>query len=105
MEHSALRAAGYVQVFSDAPTVTADTLQCCHCAMHYVVVKGSGKKRGWCMVCNKPTCGQAKCEACLPWEQMLENIESGRDLNYKPIRASVPDVPKSHLKGGVLLSE
>ena len=26
----------------------AETRQCCHCGQHYVSVKGSGKRRGFC---------------------------------------------------------
>lgn len=55
----------------------AHTLQCCHCGGHYVSVKGSGKRRGFCMKCMGVTCGSVKCDNCIPTEKMLDNIEKG----------------------------
>lgn len=54
----------------------ADTLQCGHCNVHWVVQHGSGIRRGWCLRCDRPTCGKPPCEACVPFEKKL-------DLNEK----------------------
>jgi hypothetical protein len=49
---------GYVIIVApDAPTVERDTLQCVHCGKHWMVVKGSGRTRGFCMKCNGVHCG------------------------------------------------
>lgn len=53
----------------------ADTLQCVHCGRHWVPQAGSGKIRGYCRSCDGPVCGPS-CAACVPFEQMLERIES-----------------------------
>lgn len=59
----------------------ADTLQCCHCDSHWVVVKGSGRVRGWCQYCARPVCGEAPCMSeCRPWEQQMETIERSNGL-------------------------
>lgn len=60
------------------------TLMCGHCGSHFEVRPGSGKVRGFCMNCARPVCGPG-CEKCVPVEQMLENIEKGRPLDFKPI--------------------
>lgn len=52
-----------------------DTLQCCHCNMHWEVVKGSGRRRGYCMSCGRPTCGKPSCDPCVPFEKKLEWTE------------------------------
>jgi hypothetical protein len=50
----------------------AHTLQCAHCGVHYVSVRGSGKIRGWCLNCNQATCGQPTCNVCVPYERKME---------------------------------
>lgn len=67
----------------------ADTLQCCHCGAHFEVVKGSGRKRGFCMCCNGVTCGKPECDLCVPAEQQLENMEANRPVWWVPSRVSV----------------
>lgn len=56
----------------------ADTVQCCHCNMHFVSIKGSGKRRGFCMECMAVTCGQRKCDRCVPFEKKLDLYEAGK---------------------------
>lgn len=56
----------------------ADTLQCVHCGDHFVVVFGSGKRRGFCMNCNGTTCGKPGCHACIPFEKKLDLYEAGK---------------------------
>lgn len=83
---------GYVIVAdpgSDKPIMEAKTLQCVHCGGHWIPRPGSGTVRGFCMNCNGPICGPG-CAACIPTEQLLENIEAGRPLDFKPIRGNVP---------------
>lgn len=57
---------------------SADTMQCCHCGAHFVMERGSGKKRGWCMLCSDMTCGKKRCDECLPFEKRLELYEKGK---------------------------
>ena len=53
-------------------SVEKDTLQCVHCACHWNVEPGSGKKRGWCILCMGPHCGREACRTCTPFEKKLE---------------------------------
>ena len=81
-----------------------DTCQCCHCGAHFAIKPGSGKRRGFCLSCGKVTCGREMCDPCVPMMQQIENVEQGHDRFHKPIKVNVPcDVPKSHLKGGILI--
>ena len=59
-------------------TVVAKTKQCCHCGNHFIMVKGSGKYRGWCTKCHSITCGKYKCCKCVPFEKKLELAEAGK---------------------------
>lgn len=59
-------------------SVVATTKQCCHCGNHFVMVKGSGVKRGWCMKCHAITCGKIECCKCVPFEKKLELYEAGK---------------------------
>ena len=74
---------------ADKPIMVAGTLQCCHCAKHWVPQPGSGRVRGWCMNCNGPVCGPA-CAKCVPIEQYLENVEKGRAEDFRPTQIFVP---------------
>lgn len=55
-----------------------DTLQCCHCGLHWHVVPGSGRRRGYCLKCNAVTCGGKACDGCYPLEKRLDDAERGR---------------------------
>src|SRR5687768_17355560 len=55
----------------------AHTLQCCHCSAHFVSVRGSGKRRGFCLKCRKVTCGKAACDVCIPYEAKLDLSDGG----------------------------
>lgn len=74
---------------SDKAILETGTVQCCHCGGHFVRQPGSGKVRGWCMNCSGHVCGPG-CAACVPAEQMLENMEQGRPDDFRPVVASVP---------------
>ena len=50
----------------------AHTLQCCHCGKHFISIRGSGKVRGFCLRCKQVTCGDPKCDPCIPFEKKLE---------------------------------
>lgn len=58
----------------------ANTMQCCHCGKHFVSVKGSGTLRGFCRCCMQITCGDSKCDSCIPFEQKIEEYEKGKRL-------------------------
>ena len=55
-----------------------ETLSCCHCGHTWILQKGSGKVRGFCLECNRHHCGGETCWDCVPLEVRLENIEAGR---------------------------
>lgn len=67
----------------------AQTLQCCHCNCHFLNVKLPGKERGWCMNCNGPVCTNPACDACVPFNQWLDNVEKGLPPGHRPIVAAV----------------
>ncbi len=62
---------------ADAPTQEFDTMQCCHCGMHFHVIPGSGIKRGFCLNCMQVTCGNPRCFECFPQEKWLDQVEKG----------------------------
>lgn len=73
------RAAGYVSIAeSGKPLQEGDTLQCVHCAAHFYAQPGSGKQRGWCLLCRGPHCGGERCWKCEPFEKKLEADERRR---------------------------
>lgn len=54
----------------------ADTLRCPHCGCHFIVRRGSGVERGFCLKCCGVTCGKPGCMArCFPMEAQLEAME------------------------------
>lgn len=65
-------------VFTDGRE-TGETVQCVHCARHWIIVKGSGRVRGFCMNCGGITCGSKECNVCVPWQKKLE-LEEKRNL-------------------------
>ncbi len=69
-------------------TVIGETLQCVHCAKHWVMVPGSGHERGFCRNCMGVTCGREMCDACVPQEKWLETQEAkGRmEQNLRVLR-------------------
>ncbi len=71
-----MRPAGYfVSTDPDGRITEGETLQCVHCNAHWIVRPGSGIKRGWCLRCMGPHCGQAACWSCEPFEKKLERWE------------------------------
>jgi hypothetical protein len=63
-----------VDPFANTP-LEGDTLQCCHCGMHWIPIKGSGIQRGFCRQCMQVTCGSPQCHVCVPQEKQLRIIE------------------------------
>lgn len=57
--------------------VIASTQQCVHCGNHQVIIPGSGKRRGWCTLCQGFLCGEFFCmDNCVPFEARLEYQEA-----------------------------
>jgi hypothetical protein len=78
-EHSVVKPHGIVVVTDvDGRTIERDTLRCVHCQKVWVVVPGSGRRRGFCTRCMGPTCGAAGCDACMNFEKKLELYEKGK---------------------------
>lgn len=81
MYQNTARRPGGCMILTDpamANAVHMDTVQCCHCDAHYAVEPGSGKTRGFCMSCMKPTCGSDACCNCEPFEKKLQDYENGK---------------------------
>ena len=56
--------------FRQIQEIQRPTLQCVHCGVHWVYQPGEGKiKRGICLKCMGPTCGNKKCDGCNPYHK------------------------------------
>ena len=61
--------------------------QCCHCRGTWMFRKGSGRRRGYCYLCQRITCGKPICDMCYTQEQRLDDIEAeGRKLIEATVR-------------------
>lgn len=90
------RASGYFEATGlDGSFQSGETRQCCHCGGTWEYKPGSGNRRGYCPRCDGFTCGHPACGVCVPTEQLLENYEHGRPLDYRPIVVPV-SVPTPH---------
>lgn len=77
-EHSARKPSSVIVVSGEHDEML-DCVQCGHCGRHWQVMKGSGKTRGFCMKCMKPTCGNKECnDECMPFEKRIELYEKGK---------------------------
>jgi hypothetical protein len=56
------------------------TVMCEHCGAHFELVRGSGKRRGYCQHCAGPTCGRPACDTCDSWERKIARIEQQQAL-------------------------
>ena len=61
------------------------TLQCPHCGGHFVSRPGSGARRAWCPRCKAVTCGEPRCDVCVPEEEQLLYAEGNRKGKYAKI--------------------
>lgn len=62
----------------------ADTVMCVHCGIHWEVIPGSGKRRGFCMFCKGVSCGAEYCmKDCHPFEARVELSEAIAQKNMK----------------------
>jgi|SRR5579862_4730567 len=79
--------------YDGGPVEQRDLLSCIHCAYTWVPRPGSGRLRGYCMRCAGFLCGRPACTAlgCVHREQLLENIEAARALNFVPISVAFND--------------
>lgn len=95
---------------ADKALLELPTKQCVHCGGHFTlkppvlvsktmtllearVKHEEGKKvRGFCLRCNGPICGPG-CAECVPTEQLLENYEHYRPLDFRPIFVGLGEMP------------
>lgn len=80
--------------YGDDKVVQSDTAKCCHCGRVWQWVPGSGRKRGFCMRCGAMTCGNHACDTCIPEEQQLANLESGKPADHRPIIVGLSPLAK-----------
>lgn len=60
-----------------------ETVSCCHCQFTWIVKPGSGTRRGWCYLCQKPVCGKEGClSGCVPLEKRIELVEAKARFHY-----------------------
>ena len=82
-----LRPGGYATVYGPDGLKERDTITCCHCGAVSFIVPGSGKTRGFCRMCMKPTCGKKLClTTCVPLERKLEVMENRRRFQTQVAR-------------------
>jgi hypothetical protein len=82
-----------VRTPAEGPAVRTAVFACCHCGRIWREQKGSGKRRGFCLLCSARTCGDAACDECVPLEVQLSNIEAGRDpLTPRPVCVSTAGI-------------
>ena len=81
LQNVSRKAAGAVIVTDETGVIDEfETHQCVHCDGHFRVQPGSGIKRGFCLNCNAVTCGNSRCDSCVPYEKKME-ISEGRNPN------------------------
>ena len=91
-----------IGTFEDGRQVEYETVQCVHCGLHFPIVPGSGKIRGYCMRCAGPVCGP-DCARCVPTERLLDCLEQGKTPDELPVSVSVSTSPPRQSEGGILL--
>jgi hypothetical protein len=96
-------------LYSQLPDVDKDeaivTVMCAHCGRHWPFRPGSGKRRGFCTRCYGYTCGNPRCDNCIPLEQNLELMEDGylwHEIPFISLPVSV-SVPADPPRGKILL--
>ena len=82
------RVGGYGIITGEAGEVEEfDTFTCPHCNGVCIIRLGSGKQRGYCHLCNGPTCGRKNCMECVPFMKKLERHERRFELRKAMDRA------------------
>lgn len=94
-QHGGQQEAGVIIITDpDLGVIEHSTRQCCHCQKTWKHVPGSGRIYGWCDNCKGLVCGPG-CEECVPVEQMIENIEEGRDPKFRKTTSASIYIPRS----------
>lgn len=77
---------GYAIIQNEWGAITeSDTYGCPHCQQVVHTHVGSRKQRGYCFLCNAPTCGLKECmENCSPFLKRIEAAER-RDILRRAI--------------------
>jgi hypothetical protein len=57
---------------------TACTLRCVHGGEHFISIKGSGTRRGFCTKCMGVTCGSPAHDEHYDWRQKIDDYEKGK---------------------------
>ena len=78
----------------------AHTRQCCHGGEHFVSIKGSGIRRGYCPHCVAVTCGRPECDRCVPYEEKME-VAEGKSLSKSKYADTIRAIEAKH--PGVIL--
>lgn len=100
---------------ADKPLLELPTHQCCHCGGQFTMkppvlvtktmthleaqaAHEHGKKvRGFCQRCHGYICGPDCGGACVHWEQLLDNLEHDRPLDFRPIIVGLGSMPMLQL--------
>lgn len=93
--HTVRNPNGYSISTGNKGTIEHDTQMCVHCGQHFDVVPGSGKVRGYCMMCNGVTCGNHACLEHFPLERRMDLYEKGR---LPDLMASTDSILPTHKK-------
>ena len=60
----------------------SSTFKCVHCQFLVHVHFGSGIERGYCFLCDAPTCGKPRCnDGCYPFMKRIEEAENRHRLH------------------------
>lgn len=71
------RIGGYAVIHTDWGEIEEhDTFTCPHCNGVQIVRPGSGTQRGYCGLCDAPTCGKESCVECVPFKKKIEVMEN-----------------------------
>lgn len=92
MQYTVRRPSGHAWLSTPEDALSErDTLSCVHCQMTWEIAPGSGRRRGFCLRCNGPTCGKFACETeCVPFERALEKAEARDRLRRQVAEALLP---------------
>lgn len=76
----------------------ASTLQCAHCGAHWVPIRGSKRRRGFCTICKKTTCGALPCDVCISMKTRKVIGDAQRIGDIKTIKKIVGDMTSRQQK-------